>query len=135
MNQENCQGFRAFFCNELPSFKTVTVGALTVLVLGFLWFSHRIMDKNVSASLQVISIYAALCPCVALILIVIKDREFTHPFLVGQVKRVLHILRLKSQSVVPEKSNMDIMEINPHNVGPILGSSRIYDDGGIYVGN
>ena len=134
MNQENCQGFRAFFCNELPSFKTVTVGALTVVVLGFLWFSLWIMDENVSASLQVIAIYAALCPCIALILIVIKDREFTHPFLVGQLKRVLQILGLKSQSVVPENTNMGIMEINPHNVGPTLGSTRIYDDGGIYVG-
>ena len=134
MNQENLQGFKAFFCNELPSFKTVTVGALTVLVLVSLWFSLFIMDKNESASLQVTAVYAALCPCVALLLIAIKDREFTHPFLVRKLKRLLHNLGLKSHSVVPEIQNSNL-EINPHNVGPTLGSSRIYDDGGIYVGN
>lgn len=133
MNTENEQGFLGFF--ECPSFKTVTIGILAILGFMTIWFLG-LMDEDSEETQPHVSPLLLIVPLAILLINVIKEKEVTGPFLTSKLIRLKKMICCRSSTVDPlnQPADVSIIELNPRNFGPQVGSNRIIDDGGIYVG-
>ena len=111
--------------------KTVTIGSLAVL--GFIGLIV-LVNGNPSVELygNVIIYFAYSFPVAGLLLHVVKEREFTLPYVKSKLVRIQTLVGCMSTQVVPEPpirsvANPSTLRINIQPINP-------QDDGGIFVG-
>ena len=133
MNTENEHAFLNFF--ECPSLKTVTIGILAIIGFTAMWL-FAVMDEDEEETLPLVSPITLIVPLAVLLINVIKEKEVTGPFLTSRLIKLKKMICCRNVTVAPSDLPVDvsILELNPRNFGPQVGSNRIIDDGGIYVG-
>ena len=111
--------------------KTVTIGSFAVL--GFIGLIV-LVNKKPSVELygNVIIYFTFSFPVAGLLLHVMKEREFTLPYVKSQILRIQTLIGCMPTQVVPELpiqlvANPNTLRINVQSINP-------QDDGGIFVG-
>ena len=122
-------------CFQCSQFKYITIGTLALALFWAGLLGFLLSNLNVNGSIPSVAPFAVIIPLSILLLNV--EQEYTFPFLLNNLKGIKRFLGCGSSSIDPEvqNPNLEIMELNPRNLGPVLGArSRFIDDGGIYTG-
>ena len=111
--------------------KTVTIGSFAVL--GFIGLIVLVNEKpSVELYGNVIIYFTFSFPVAGLLLHVVKEKEFTLPYVKSQILRIQTLIGCTPTQVVPEPpiqlvANTNKLRINVQSINP-------QDDGGIFVG-
>ena len=111
--------------------KTVTIGSFAVL--GFIGLIVLVNEKpSVELYGNVIIYFTFSFPVAGLLLHVVKEKEFTLPYVKSQILRIQTLIGCMPTQVVPEPpiqlvANPNTLRINVQSINP-------QDDGGIFVG-